>query len=382
LTGADGALRYGEDSKGRFAIYRLKAGEALYSAVAVRFTGRVDPEEVNQVAEVMARASGIEDVTDIAVDHPVRIPMDLLLPEFLPPGDPRRVEHDRARAEAGRYRNPARARNLERVHVILDAGHGGVDHGAISNGVHEHEYAYDVMCRLKRRLEEYTGATVHPTIVDRRLGFKPRGGRTLRSNEAEQILTTPRHSNSNRSQVLLGVNLRWYLANSIYRRLRKEGVPSERVVFISLHADSLHPSLSGGMVYIPGARYRKGTYGYTRKAYSRYREVKERPRVSFTRAEGIQSEGLSREFAWRVVEAMRRHGLAVHPHIPVRDRIIRRKRVWVPAVLRGNEVPVKILVEIANLNNRSDARRLKDPDFREKTARALADALLRYYGPA
>ncbi|MGE5413994.1 MAG: hypothetical protein ACM3NW_07460, partial [Syntrophomonadaceae bacterium] len=32
-------LEYGEDAQGRYAIYRLRRGEALYSAVVVRFTG-------------------------------------------------------------------------------------------------------------------------------------------------------------------------------------------------------------------------------------------------------------------------------------------------------------------------------------------------------
>src|SRR5256885_11217725 len=35
---------------------------------------------------------------------------------------------------------------------------------------------------------------------------------------------------------------------------------SEKVVFLSIHADSLHPSLRGAMIYIPGERYVQGSY--------------------------------------------------------------------------------------------------------------------------
>ena len=38
-TSADGTLEYGRDREGRYAGYRLKAGEALYSVVVLRYTG-------------------------------------------------------------------------------------------------------------------------------------------------------------------------------------------------------------------------------------------------------------------------------------------------------------------------------------------------------
>ena len=378
----EGPLDYSEDSRGRYAVYRLKAGEALYSAVVVRFTGRVDPDEVNAAAETIARASGIVDMHNIPAGFRVSIPLDLLLPEFLPPGDPRRAEIEASEAASARFRNPARARNLDGVHVILDAGHGGVDRGAIGNGVTEHEYVYDVLCRLKRLLERETGALVHTTLVDRVTGDRPQDKRTLAVDTSEEILTTPPHANSDPSRTRLGVNLRWYLANSIYRRLMAHGSRSDRVVFLSLHADSLHSSLRGGMAYIPGERYRRGTFSVAGASSSRYREVREQPRVSFSHAEALRSEGLSRELALRILDAMERRGLAVHPYTPVRDRIIRAGRAWVPAVLRANQVPVELLLEIANLNNATDARLVMDPAFREKTARAILDGLLDYYSPA
>src|SRR5207245_1962960 len=66
---AEGAdqLRYARDGAGPYAAYRLKRGEALYSAVVVRYTGRVDAQDVNELAMSIARRSGIGDVTGIPV---------------------------------------------------------------------------------------------------------------------------------------------------------------------------------------------------------------------------------------------------------------------------------------------------------------------------
>jgi len=63
----------------------------------------------------------------------------------------------------------------------------------------------------------------------------------------------------------------------------------------------------------------------------------------------------------------------------VRERIIRRRRSWVPAVLRGNAVPVKVLLEIANLSNRADSRLLAKPSYRQKVAQSYVDSLRSYF---
>lgn len=373
------ALAFSKDDEGAYAAYRLKAGEALYSSVVVRFTGRVDPDEVAEAAEAIAKRSGIRDMTRIPAGFEILIPRSMVLPEFLPSGDPSRQAVEAVRKEAAKVRNPVRSRNLEGIHVILDAGHGGVDPGAIIGGVAEHEYVYDVMCRVKRILERETSAIVHPLIEDPSSGFTPRQDRALRVSGRETILTSPEHVNGAPSETTLGVNLRWYLANSILRRMVKSGIDSTRVVFASFHADVLHPSLRGAMVYVPGERYRRGRYGCHDAECARYAEVREAPSVRFSKSDRVVSEGLSRQFAGRLVNAFTRRGIRVHPYQPVRDRIIRRGRAWLPAVLRGNVIPVKVLVEVANLNNASDRSLMKSAAFRESVARAFTDALLGYY---
>ena len=378
---AEGAneLSYGRDAQGPYAVYRLKKGEALFSAVVVRFTGRVDVQEVNDLTGRVAERSGIKDVTGIPVGYRVRIPLDLLLAEYLPRDDPRRQEWERHQAVVERYTNPARTRNLEGVAVILDAGHGGRDRGAAHNGVWEHDYVYDVLCRVKAVLETRTRARVIPTIRDRHDGYKVQEASRLRRNQAEILLTDPPFPLSG---TVPSVNLRWYLSNSWYRKLVRDGTDASKVVFTSFHADARHPSMAGAMVYVPGAEYRGGRYGSRREVYARYREAREEPYVAFTRAERERSEGLSRQFADDLIESFGAGGVRVHPFQPVRERIIRRGRAWVPAVLRCNVVPVEVLIEISNLSNPGDSRSLADPAYRQKVAEAYVDALSRYFDAA
>jgi N-acetylmuramoyl-L-alanine amidase len=374
-AGGAGPLDFAEDARGRFAVYRLRPGEALYSAVVVRFTGRIHAEDVNALAAEIAARSGVADVTDIPIGYPIEIPLDLLLPEFLPPGDPRRLEWEVERRSADRFKNQVQARGLENVTVILDAGHGGADVGASSAGVWESLYVYDVMLRVKHLLETETRARVHTTtrdgaayaIVDRDV---------LPFSRGHQVLTRPPYRIGDAT---IGVHLRWYLANSLLRRAAADP-QGQHAVFLSIHADSLHASLRGATAYIPSAALTSGTFGKSGSVFAARKEVQEKPKVSFSLRERQRSEGLSRELAEEIVAAFRGAELAVHPFQPVRDRIFRGRRAWVPAVLRYNAVPAKLLLEIGNIANAEDRRLLQTRVFRDQVARAVVQGLRAYFG--
>src|SRR5450756_3188847 len=98
-------------------------------------------------------------------------------------------------------------------------------------------YVYDVACRLRRILAERTRAEVLMTTKDSLLGWKVPDRDGLRSSRAQLLLTDPAYSLVDPT---VGVNLRWYLVNSLIRRLEPDGtkVPPERTIFVSLHADS------------------------------------------------------------------------------------------------------------------------------------------------
>lgn len=378
-VGANGLLHFGRDEEGEFARYRLKVGEALYSAVVIQFTGRVDGDEVNRVATVIARRSGIQDVTRIPVDYMVKIPKELLTNQYLPAGDLDRIGNELRQAEIESVRISARSGNLKGVYVILDPGHGGIDVGTSYNGVRERDYVYDIMCRIKRKLEATTSAQVLTTVKDRKNGFAVSDSRKVRRNGDGAILTTPPYLHKDPNLRAVAVNLRWYLANSYYRALRKKGVSSEKILFTSLHADSLHPAVRGATFYVPGERYRRGTYGHKGKIYMRRKEVREQPTVRFSRSDRVRSEGLSRKFSSQLVRSFGRNSIAVHKFQPIRSHVIRRNRKWVPAVIRSNQIPTKLLLEVCNLRNRTDNKLLTDPAFRQRIADAYVEALIAYY---
>jgi len=218
------------------------------------------------------------------------------------------------------------------------------------------------------------------TLQDSETGCVPSNRDKLVANHQGTIQTHPPFLAKEQGEARIGVNLRWFLANSVYRKALREGYDKDRIVFISLHADSRHPSLQGLMVYVPGASYRERTYGSTSKTYSRYEEVREKPRVHFSRSERVRSEAVSRKFADRIVESFEQHDLPVQPFQPVRDKVIRGKSRWVPAVIRGNEIPTKVLVEMLNLSNPKDASLMASAVARERLADALLESLYSHFG--
>ena len=382
----DAGLTYGRDDQGDYAGYRLKPGEALYSAVVLRFTGRTAPEDVETLARSIAARSGVRELTDIPAGWLIKIPLDVLEPEFLPQSDARRQVIEQATAAMERElaaRPTSQAKHgLRGVVVVLDPGHGGMDPGTMNHSVWEHDYVFDVAVRLRRELERHTGAKVFLTLDDPAKESVPSLGDALESNHKRSVLTTPPFLADEGGETAVAVNLRWYLANSVYRRLVKGGTDPDKIVFVSLHADSRHPSLRGAMVYVPGASFRTGSIGYASPTYLRFKEVREQPRVSFSSRDRLRSEAVSRRFADSIVKALRKSDLPVQPYQPVRGRVIRGGDVWLPAVLRGNAIPTKVLIEMVILNIPVDAALLGRAADRERLARALADALSGLFGPA
>ncbi len=352
------SLTYERTPAEPYAIYRLQKGEALYSSVAIRFTGRVYAKDVGDVVERIVKFNAIEDVAKIPVGYAVRIPMDLLLPQYRPQDDPARLAEEATQRASAKLARRTRARNLAGVHVILDAGHGGTDPGATLGDVYESKYVYDVMCRLQRILEKKSEARV-----------------SITRNE-EAVLTTPAYP---LDDAIVGVNLRWYLANSLFRRAIKSGIAKEKVVFLSIHADSLHPSIRGAMAYVPGGRFVQGSYEKRGSVYLARAEVRERPIIRHTEQESLEAEGLSRDLGESVIGAFEDAHLPVHAFNPVRDNVMRDGREWVPAVIRYNMVPTRLLLEVCNLGNRRDRDLMKTKKFRQQVAEAIYRGLVEFY---
>ncbi|UCD58776.1 MAG: N-acetylmuramoyl-L-alanine amidase, partial [Candidatus Hydrogenedentota bacterium] len=374
----NGDLILKADSQGLYASYHMKRGDTIYSKVVMKFTDRIDAEDVMDAVKIICRRSGIRDPRKLKKGDEVKLPLDLLSPMYLPSGDPRREEYERLRREAEKYSNPVQTAELKDIIVILDPGHGGNDPGAIGrNGIYEDEVVYDIMCRIKRLLEDTTMARVVPTLIDKREQYEPRDESYFLNDTDEYLLTHPAYRNHDPK---VSVNLRWYLANSIFRKVTSDGADPDKVVFVSLHADSLHPAARGAMVYIPGTYYCRGNGGKSGYVYTSRAEVREKQYVEIPYRDRVRSEGLSGELAKHVIDSLSGYGIKAHSGKPIRNHVVRRRRAWVPGVIRYNIVPTKILLEVANLKNREDCRFVSDPEFREKFARAFVDALKQYYG--
>ncbi len=367
-----GPLMFSSDERGPYAEYRLRRGEALYSAVVVRFTGQVYAKQVNATAAEIAERSGVGDVTSIPVGYPVKIPLDLLLPRYLPPDHPRRLEWEREQRELGRFLEVVKATDLSGVHVVVDAGHGGVDTGAVVNGMWESTYVYDIACRIKRNLERHTRATVWLTREDAGDGCAIGTEDRLVQDRDQFLLTQPRYD---LSDSVIGVHLRWYLTNDIILRRLGNKVPRSKTVFISVHADSLHPSVRGAIVYVPSRYLRPDRYTVKRREIRAYAEYRHHPTVRLGPDFKARVEASSRHLADSIVASLREGHVAVHSEEPVRDHVLRGRSSWVPAVLRYTAAQNAVLVECCNMANSADRALLADHAWRERFARAVVEGV-------
>lgn len=134
------------------------------------------------------------------------------------------------------------------------------------------------------------------------------------------------------------------------------------------------------MVYIPGEKFLNGSFHRRGDVYSSRREVRESARASFSRQERMKAEGVSRDLAEKIVAAFRKASLPLHAFQPIRRNVIRGGKEWVPAILRYNRIPARVLLEICNLNNPEDRKLLVTRQYRERVAQALVSALVDFYG--
>jgi N-acetylmuramoyl-L-alanine amidase len=354
----DLAFEKGRDGK-LYAAYRLKSGEALYSSVVVRFTGRVEASDVNEMAKKIMKINGISDPTRIPTGKKLLIPFDDLSDDFLTGGAPDRVV------------KIARNKRGARLHVILDPGHGGSDPGAMKRGVSEDELAYDIMLRVKQVLER-NGATVYPTVVDPSGSNGPTNSSRLANGKREQITTSPPYTIHD---TRVSVNMRVYLVNAIYRKLRKQGVADAHIFFVSIHIDHLHPSMSGTMVYYPNAEQRGRRFNVSGSVYRRYAESRN-TRITFSRQANRRAESFSYDFSKQLIDTFKRRGIPVHTYRPIRPYVYRKNRKWTPAIIRYSQIPTSVLLEVTNMANNRDFDRVRDYRFRQKVAEAIAATIL------
>ncbi len=379
----NGVLRYGGDRQGKYAEYRMKKGESLYSSVVVRFTDFSMNAEVREACEIIQKRSGIRDARKIEPGDRILIPLEMLSDAYQPEGSELRAEYEAVRAEARQLESEQVAsEDLDGVVVVLDPGHGGRDQGAAEARLclYEDELNYDIMCRAKALLETTTRARVHVTMLDPDQGYEPSDCRRFTHDTDERVLTTPNYPNEDAK---FSANLRWCLANSIRQKENGDGVDDRKMIFISIHCDSLYnESLRGTMIYVPGSAYRRGADMSLGPAYRAYAEA----RGASSACPDVQArrdEAISLLFARHLIAALNQSRPPVKVHDagdPIRNVIRQsRGRAYLPAVLRNCCIPTKVLIETGNMTNPEDQRNLSDPKWRQDYAEAIVEALRRHF---
>jgi N-acetylmuramoyl-L-alanine amidase len=133
------------------------------------------------------------------------------------------------------------------------------------------------------------------------------------------------------------------------------------------------------MIYIPAERYVTGSYRKSEQVYLARAEVREHPVVRHSEEESLEAEGLSRDLAEAMIDSFDASRLDVHPFNPVRDSVVRDGREWVPAIIRYNLVPTRMLLEICNLGNAGDRALIRTKKYREQVADAIYQGLVDFY---
>ena len=403
-------LKLKQDKLGKlYAHYQMKPGETLYSSVVIRFTGRLLNDEVNQVANKLLKLNNISDAKLIQSRQKIRIPLEWLSEEFLvsqtndvfsrktsvkktKKKKTKKIRSSKVAVSKKKHKQgksiqkavaqktkSKRKKNVHKIHVILDSGHGGRDPGASAGSrknndiIYEDEVVYDISKRMSKLFKKQ-GIIVHPTLAD------PNQKQPIRylshhHDRDEHLLVTPRYLTRN---ARIGVNMRVYLVNHIFKQLRKKKVPSENILFISLHGDALHSSLSGAMVYYPDHRLRRGRFILSSKIYRKRKEYISK--LTYNPRDNKYSEKLSKSFGKVIINQFRKLRLRTHRvSSAVRGYLYRKGIKTLPAVLRYSKVPTSVLVEIANLNNRLDRRDLLKSKTRQQIAKAITNSVTAHF---
>lgn len=212
----------------------------------------------------------------------------------------------------------------------LVAGHGGPDPGAIGiyqgRPLHEDEYAYDIILRLARELMQ-RGAKVHIIIQDKKDGI--RDGRILNSSKRETCMGKPIPLNQTERLQQRSVE--------INRLFRNDKSNYKRAIFIHVDSRGSGKQTDVYFYHASGSKYGKRL-----------------------------AENIHKTFAAKY----KKH----QPGRGYRGTISERNLY----VLR-NTSPVGVFLELGNIRNKQDQKRLVIPSNRQALARWIADGVAADY---
>lgn len=216
--------------------------------------------------------------------------------------------------------------------IVLDAGHGGHDSGARGNGAREKDIALDVVKRLGKLIEDRTDIeVVYTRKTDK---FVPLWERTKIANEAGGKVFLSVHVNASKSRSASGFET--YLLRPGKTDAAIEVAELENAVIKLEKEPSQYRELSAEQLIL------------ATMAQSSFMQQSE------TIADLIQSE--------------------FDKNLTGSNRGVKQAGF---IVLIGASMP-NVLIELGFISNKNDARRLKQPAYRQKAAESIFQALMKY----
>ena len=213
--------------------------------------------------------------------------------------------------------------------IVLDPGHGGLQHGAISDsGVSEKEITLDIALRLRRLMEHAPFEVLLTRETDQTIPLEQRVA----------------FANANRADLFVSIHVNWIT--------RREIRPLETYY--------VGPTNDPAALRLAGLENRESGY-----ALSDYRRLLERIYIDARRDE---SHTLARAINAELYRSLRE----VNPELANRG-----VKMAPFVVLVGTEMPA-ILVEVSCLSNEDDVGLLTKADYREKIAVALLRGIRSY----
>jgi N-acetylmuramoyl-L-alanine amidase len=213
--------------------------------------------------------------------------------------------------------------------VVLDAGHGGEDPGAIGRKGQQEKEVVLAVTRLLRDLLVAKGLNV---ILTRESDiFIPLENRTVIANQKAADIFVSIHANANRKRDRRGVQT-FYLNFS----------PDPQVVEIAARENATSTRTMGQM---------KNTLG----------KIVQNSKI-------LESRDLADKIQKNLVKSLSGHYSAVG------NLGVRGGPFW---VLIGGEMP-SVLVEISHLSNAAEEDRLRSPAYRKQVAQGIYDGILEY----
>ena len=220
---------------------------------------------------------------------------------------------------------------LENQIFYLVAGHGGPDPGAMcekecSNSLCEDEYAYDVVLRLARYLMSY-GATVHVVIHDKNDGI--RNDKYLECDYDERCLGEKIPKDQK-----LRLRQRASAINELYSKYKKKGVKNQ--VAIMVHIDS----------YL-NSSHKVDAYFYHHKSSKSSKKL---------------AASLQKTFKEKYNHFQKNRGY---------KGTIKTRNLY----MLNNTLPTSVYVELANIQNAYDRKRIVLDTNREALAKWMFEGL-------